>query len=140
MHVGGVNKGVDAASLKFVYPAILAWDIVIHTQRRLADGILSPHKIKDVRSLAASKYHQLTTLLEPTSCTKQVFDRHYESTSAHSQTWKELWESVFAPRKVQVVSELIEVESDAHFISLFPDTKSMHRLYWSVTRLWIRQS
>ncbi|PLW26726.1 hypothetical protein PCASD_20148 [Puccinia coronata f. sp. avenae] len=73
MHVGGVNKGVDAASLKMF---------------------------------------------------------------AHSpQTWKELWESVFAPRKVQVVSELIEVESDAHFISLFPDTKSMHRLYWSVTRL-----
>ncbi|PLW26731.1 hypothetical protein PCASD_21006 [Puccinia coronata f. sp. avenae] len=51
------------------------------------------------------------------------------------QTWQELWESVFAPRKVKVVSELVEVGPEAHLISLFPGCKSMQRLYWSVTRV-----
>ncbi|KAA1130153.1 hypothetical protein PGTUg99_008731 [Puccinia graminis f. sp. tritici] len=49
------------------------------------------------------------------------------------ETWKELWESVFAPRKVKLVSELVEVGPEAHLIPLFPGCSSMQRLYWSVT-------
>jgi len=51
------------------------------------------------------------------------------------ETWKKLWESIFAPRQVRVVSELVDVGPEAHLIPLFPGCKSMQRLYWSVTRL-----
>ncbi|KAA1125358.1 hypothetical protein PGTUg99_012767 [Puccinia graminis f. sp. tritici] len=49
------------------------------------------------------------------------------------ETWKELWESIFAPRKVKLVSELVDVGPEAHLIPLFPGCSSMQRLYWSVT-------
>ncbi|KAH9467414.1 hypothetical protein Pst134EA_011060 [Puccinia striiformis f. sp. tritici] len=51
------------------------------------------------------------------------------------ETWKELWESILAPRKIKVVSELVDVGPEAHLIPLFEGCKSMQRLYWSVTLL-----
>ncbi|WAQ83580.1 hypothetical protein PtA15_4A28 [Puccinia triticina] len=57
-------------------------------------------------------------------------------TFVHSpETWKEMWESVFGPNKVKVVSELVETTPEDHLVQLFPGCTSIQRLYWSVTRI-----
>ncbi|KAA1125360.1 hypothetical protein PGTUg99_013050 [Puccinia graminis f. sp. tritici] len=51
------------------------------------------------------------------------------------ETWKEMWESVFGPNKVKVVSELVETTPEDHLVQLFSDCTGIQRLYWSVTRI-----
>ncbi|KAH9467420.1 hypothetical protein MJO29_005868 [Puccinia striiformis f. sp. tritici] len=53
------------------------------------------------------------------------------------ESWRELWDSIFGPNKVKVTAELVDLPTCQKntLKSLFPTSRDIVRLYWSVTRL-----